>query len=265
MIGLILWIGVSSFVPAATTASSTVVKKSQSEKEDKPILKMLFAAMRSRVFIQMVAKDYLYAGNDVATTQAQREMEKALKTFDAEQKKLASAFTDPKVKNLLTYIQMNREEMGELLKQPYSLENAQEIIDLAEAMSEGEKKIAQYLRSRLSKEYPMGKGQRYFIQQIAKYYMAYQAGIRDANTVRQMNKMVENFEKSLEEMKKYHGNSVKANQTLNKIDRLWKVVKQFYLDIQEGGLPLIVYQTTEKLDQQILLYVKSMMQQLGKK
>jgi len=81
--------------------------------------------------------------------------------------------------------------------------------------------------------------------------MAYQSGIRDANTVRQMNKTVKKFGEALKEMKNRPGNSEQMNRILNKIDRLWGVVKRFYLDIEEGGLPLIVYQTTGKLEENL--------------
>lgn len=237
----------------------------QSVSNDAEILPMVYAAMRSRVFIQEVAKAYLYAGNDIATTQAQKEMKTALKKFDAQQKKLASAFTDPKIKNLMTFIQMNIDEIKSTLKEPYSLDNAQVVIDLAEAISEGEKKIAMTLRKKLSKDYPSGKGQRYLINQIAKYYMAYQAGIKDQNTIRQMHKTVKRFDELMKEMKAYPNNTVKMNQILNQMDKLWKVVRQFYLDIDEGGLPLIVYQTTSKLDKKQIEYAQTLLKNLKKK
>jgi len=188
-----------------------------------------------------------------------------LKKFDIQQKKLASAFTDPKTKNLMTFIQMNVDEIKDTINQPYSLDNAQVVIDLAEAISEGEKKIASSLRKKLSKSYPSGKGQRYLINQIAKYYMAYQAGIKDKNTIRQMQKTVKRFDQLMKEMKAYPGNTVKMNQILNRMDKLWKIVRQFYLDIDEGGLPLIVYQTTSKLDKEQIHYAKELLKNLKKK
>ncbi len=248
VIGTILLLGAMSLsvVSAATPKAAN--------ENDAATLSVLYAAMRSRVFIQTVAKDYLYIGNDIATTKAQKEMAVALKKFDVQQKMLQEAITDPKVKNLMTFVKMNVDEIKEVLKKPYSLENAQEIIDLAEAISEGNKKIAQTLRKKLSKNYPSGKGQRYLLNQIAKYYMAYQAGIKDENTVRHMKKTVEKFDKLLQEMKAYPDNTVKMNQVLNHAENLWKIVKQFYIDIKEGGLPVIVYQTTRKIDKDMITY-----------
>ena len=219
-------------------------------------LKLLKTAMSSRVVVQIVAKDYLYAGNEVAVTKAKKEMAAALKAFDAKQKKLANSINDPKTKNLMVFIDMNLEELKDTVTKPYSLDNAAVVIDLAEAISEGELKIADQIREKAKYKGVVAKGQRYDIEQIAKYYMAYQAGLKDDVTVRQMKKTVKHFKGLLQEMKSNNNNNVKMNQIMNRVDKLWKIVHQFYLDIEEGGLPLIVYQTSRKLDDEMIKYSK---------
>jgi DNA-binding transcriptional regulator GbsR (MarR family) len=249
----VAWVMTGTVLMAADQAPNPQVPANSRDRE---VLQLVRAAMESSLMIQNVVKGYLYAGNDVATTQAKREIAKSLKRFEEHQKSLQAAFTDPKVKNLMTFITMNLEEIKELLKEPYSLENAEVMIDLGEAVAEGERKIAGQLRKKLTGKYPVAKGQRYDVTQVAKYYMAYQAGIKDENTVRQMEKTVKKIESLIGEMKSFQGNTVKMNQTLNQIEKLWKVVKQFYLDIEEGGLPVIVYQTTRKLDGKFREYTK---------
>jgi hypothetical protein len=258
---LLTWILAGTALMAAGKVKAPV----EGSQNDQELMKLIKTAMSSRMLIQTVVKDYLYAGNDVATTRAKGEMKKALKLFEERQKKLEEAFTDPKIKNLMTFIRMNLEEMKETLKEPYSRDNAEVLIDLGEAISEGEQKIASQLRKKLSKQYPAAKGQRYYIAQIAKYYMAYESGIKDENTVRQMEKTVKTIDSLIREMKAYQGNTVKMNQTLNQIEKLWKVVKQFYLDIEEGGLPIIVFQTTDKLDKKFREYAQLMIASISKK
>jgi len=262
--GLLIWTMGTSYVVAAE-AGKTPSKTQKATGSDAATLKMVYAAMRSRVFIQTIAKDYLYIGNDVATTKAKKEMAASWKKYDAQQKQLANAFSDAKMKNLIAFVAMNTDEIRTTLKQPYSLDNAQVIIDLAEAISEGSKKMAASLRKKLTRDYPTGKGQRYLIIQIAKYYMAYQAGIKDDNTIKQMSKVVARFDTLLAEMKAYPRNTVPMSQLLNKTDKLWKIVKQFYLDIEEGGLPLIVYQTTGKINKSLIRYSKLMIESAAKK
>jgi len=44
------------------------------------------------------------------------------------------------------------------------------------------------------------------------------------------------------------------------VNRLWKIVHKFYLNIQKGGLPIIVYNTTnditKKMDDITRMYVQ---------
>jgi hypothetical protein len=217
-------------------------------------LKLSKTARSSRVKIQTVAKDYLYIGNGVAVTKARKEMDAALKAFDAKQKKLSVALNDPKIKNLMTFIEMNVEELRDTLKEPYSLDNAAVVIDLAEAISEGEQKISDGILKKAKVKVPKFMGQRYNVAQIAKYYIAYQSGLKDDVTVRQMKQTVEKLKKALKEMAANKDNNPKMNKILNRMDKQWKIVHQFYLDIEEGGLPLIVYQTSNRLAKGFLDY-----------
>jgi len=110
-------------------------------------------------------------GKDVATTKTQDEIQKALSRFDEDQKRLQKYLEESKERNFLTYIQMNREKMQEILHRSYSLANAQELIDLAEVITAGGKKIAHTLRSRLSRKYPSVLSVSYEIEEIAKYFL----------------------------------------------------------------------------------------------
>ena len=256
--GTLMWLVATGSVSAANA------KAAANSTNDAALLNMIRKAMQSSVMVQIMAKDYLYAGNGVAVTKSKKEIVKVQKKFEENMKALSGALTDSKSKNLMTFIQMNADELYELLKQPYSLDNAQEVIDLAEAIAEGERKLAAGFRKHLSRDYPVAKGQRYAIIQIAKYYMAYQAGIKDDHTVHQMKETVKKIDQFMKDYKVYPNNTVEMSQTVNDMEKLWKIVKQFYLDIEEGGLPIIVYQTTNKLDKAVKQYTKLLVQSVKK-
>jgi len=240
-------------------ASSISAAEIKNENSDVSLLKLIKTAMSSAVMIQNVTKAYLYAGNEVAITKAERELQSALKSFDSKYKKLNESINDPKMKNLLLFIESNREEIGDLLKEPYNLDNAQEIIDLAEAISEGEFSIANKIKAELKGKVPAFQGQRYLVAQVAKYYMAYKAGIQDKNTIKKMNNSVMQLQKIIEELKVYPKNTPEMNRLMNRVDKDWKIVHQFYLDIKDGDLPLIVYDTTHKLDRKFLKYAQALL------
>ncbi len=267
--GATMWVAVGAMVMAAhaggtathaSTAKASAHTAIKGNPGDDPLLlKMIKTAMRSAVMVELIAKNYLYAGNDIATTKAKDAMRKEFKQFEADQKTLANALSDPKSKNLMTFIQMNVDDLKDLTQRPYGLDHAQEVVDLGEAISEGERKLAANFRKKLSRDYPVGKEFRYDIAQIGKYYMAYQAGIKDDNTVRQMKKEVGEFDEKIHELTTYPKNTVEMSQAINRMDKLWDIVKQFYLDIKEGGLPIIVYQTTNKLDKEVVSYSNMML------
>ncbi|RLA70603.1 MAG: hypothetical protein DRG24_06675, partial [Epsilonproteobacteria bacterium] len=102
--------------------------------------------------------------------------------------------------------------------------------------------------------------QRMLSQRIAKYYISYQAGIKDKNSVIQMNDAVTSFNSAHKKLMSNKTNSAAINAELKKVDKLWKIVYKFYMNIEKGGLPVIVYKTTDdimkKMNNVTQMYVK---------
>ena len=55
------------------------------------------------------------------------------------------------------------------------------------------------------------------------------------------------FNESHKKLIANEANTPEINRKLNEIDRLWKIVYKFYLNIEKGGLPLIVFNTTDNI------------------
>jgi hypothetical protein len=103
--------------------------------------------------------------------------------------------------------------------------------------------------------------QRMLSQRIAKYYIAYQSGIKDENTVNSMKDTVKQFSENLNILLTNKNNSAKIAKKLKEIEKLWKIVHKFYNNIEKGGLPLIVFNTTDnitkKMDEVTKLYIQN--------
>jgi len=148
--------------------------------------------------------------------------------------------------------------------EPFTIDNAQLVIDLSESMLEGSQYVVDSLKEtvKIKESQIVGKAgkQRMLAQRIAKYYIAYQAGIKDKNTIDQMKAAVATFGESHAALMANAANTPEINRKLNEIDRLWKIVYKFYLNIEKGGLPLIVFNTTDnitkKMNQITGLYVE---------
>jgi len=228
------------------------------------ITELLNVAGKQRMLSQRIAKDYLYIGKKIAVDKATRQMKESLDAFQKNQKYLEEVINDPEIKNLIAFVNMSRQELEETAKKPFSLDNAQLVLDLSESMLEGSQYIVDSLkelvRHKDSAIVTTAGKQRMLAQRIAKYYIAYQSGIKDKNTVDQMRATVKEFDDNNKELIKFPRNTPEITSGLKKIDSLWKIVYKFYLNIEKGGLPFIVFTSTDditkKMDHITQLYIK---------
>ena len=214
-------------------------------------VKLINMAGKQRMLSQRIAKDYLYAGNNVAASKANRQLKSSLSELATTHASLKKSINDPEIVNLLAFVEMSSEDFEVTSKEKFSIDNAQLVIDLSESMLEGSQYVVDSLKSKVkikeSKIVETAGKQRMLAQRIAKYYIAYQAGIKDKNTVDQMKSAVKTFSESHAELMLNAANTPEINRDLNEIDRLWKIVYKFYLNIEKGGLPLIVFNTTDNI------------------
>ena len=227
-------------------------------------VKLIDMAGKQRMLSQRIAKDYLYAGKKIAPAKANKQLRKSLSELIESHKVLVNSINDPDIKNLLAFVEMSTEDFETTANEEFTLDNAQLVIDLSESMLEGSQYVVDSLKEtvKIQESKIVGRAgkQRMLAQRIAKYYIAYQAGIQDKNTIDQMKAAVAMFSESHEALMVNAANTPEINRKLNEIDRLWKIVYKFYLNIEKGGLPLIVFNTTDnitkKMNQVTGLYVE---------
>jgi len=215
-------------------------------------LELINIAGQQRMLSQRISKDYLYKGGDVAVSKATRQLSKTLKDSISAQNKLQSSIADEKILNLLEFVEMNNEDIVIKTKEKFTIDNAQYVLDLSESMLEGN----EYVMKALKKSAKTGSSstlvdtsarQGMLAQRISKYYIAYQLGIKDDNTINQMSKAVEEFTINHKVLLANSTNNQQIKDKLQEVDRLWSVVYKFYLDIEAGGLPLIVFNTADDI------------------
>lgn len=244
-LGLVL-VSVLTFSDVSVAVENDVETKIASD-----TVQLVNIAGRQRMLSQRIAKDYMYAGNNVAVSKAQKQLVKSLEELKEAHAKLSESINDPEIQNLLLFVGMSAEDFEATSKEAFNTDNAQIILDLSESMLEGSQYVVDSLSAlakvKSAKIVDIAGRQRMLSQRIAKYYIAYQSGIKDKNTVEQMQAAVKLFADSHDILMKNETNTPEINRKLNEIDRLWRVVYKFYLNIEKGGLPLIVFNTTDDI------------------
>ena len=252
-IGIIKNIGFSVVTIFALSGVSIAEEKAPSidVKVVSDTVKLINLAGNQRMLSQRIAKDYLYAGQHVAPAKANKQLKASFKELIDAHQSLVKSINDPDITNLLAFVEMSSEDFEATAKEDFSIDNAQLIIDLSESMLEGSQYVINSLKATVnikeSKIVEEAGKQRMLSQRIAKYYIAYQAGIKDKNTVEQMKEAVKSFSDAHALLVANSTNTPEINKKLNEIDRLWKIVYKFYLNIEKGGLPLIVFNSTDNI------------------
>ncbi len=249
------------FISISLLSSTLWAKERHASKQHE--VELLNIAGKQRMLSQRIAKDYLYIGKNIAKSKANRELAKSMGEFLNTHHKLTQSIANPEIKNLLEFVALSSGEFKDISIQAFSLENAQLILDLSESMLEGSQYIFDSLKGELSiKEVEIiaiAAKQRMLSQRIAKYYISYQSGIKDMNSVEMMKETVKQFGDNLSTLINNSTNTPEVDKKLAEINKLWKIVHKFYINIEKGGLPLIVFNTTnnitKKMDEVTKIYL----------
>ena len=240
-----------SLMAAEAGQAATAQTKEVNPLVKKDAIKLIDIAGKQRMLSQRIAKDYLYLGKKIAVDKARKQLKASLEEFKAAQAKLSEMINDPEIKNLLAFVNLSLDELEGIVKKPFSLDNAQLVLDLSESMLEGSQYVVDSLKqiANVKESQIVAKSgkQRMLAQRIAKYYIAYQAGIKDKNTVDQMKAAVQEFSENHKVLMENKDNTATINQKLAQVDKLWKIVYKFYLNIEKGGLPFIVFTSTDDI------------------
>jgi nitrate/nitrite-specific signal transduction histidine kinase len=202
-----------------------------------------------RMLSQRIAKAYFYLGNDVSTKETQLQLKMAIERFKNNHAILKAKVQDSETKDLLTSVEGTFSEYQALVNKPYNQENAARVLELSDILLEVCHSVVLNLEDQSGTSIDhivniSGK-QRMLSQRVSKFYIAYQAGFRDENTVHKLNNAVEEFESGLKKLMNEGRNNGEIDSLLAKIKKDWERISPYFLKVREGGLLLMVLTTTD--------------------
>lgn len=216
-----------------------------------------------RMLSQRIAKAYLYNGQGIAKQESQHQINISLTRFTYNHNTLKTVNNDA-VQELLASVQVELTRFSDLVKQPYSQENAASVLELSETLLAHSQNVAAKIEElsgiHIDGIINISGRQRMLSQRIAKYYIAYQSGFHDDKTVQQLETAVSEFESALKMLQQEKRNTSQINMLLRKTQDRWDVVKRHFLDVRSKGNLIITFSTTDEItriaDKITELYVK---------
>ncbi len=236
LIHLIVWQLIATWLGAATTRSD---------------VKILEASEEIKFMSQKIVKEYFYQAKRAnVAKRGERKLQAIVSQLDEKLRLIATATRSKDARNLLSFLSLSSEQIGEIVVQPYSMERAALMIDYSETLLEGATSLTQEHAYDFSLEEQMFiriKNMEYLLERINKYYLAYHAGFVTKHTLKALYGAIDQFDTELAVLftYSYEGSLLKE---LEMIRQYWRVVRVFYVSIKKHTLPNILYLSTLHLE-----------------
>ncbi|MCU7817906.1 MAG: type IV pili methyl-accepting chemotaxis transducer N-terminal domain-containing protein, partial [gamma proteobacterium symbiont of Lucinoma myriamae] len=204
-----------------------------------------------RMLSQKIAKAYFFYGQGVRPVKTQKQLMDSIALFNKNYNILLSNLSDENILDMLVFIEMSKDELLPLAKQPFDKDNGSLMLDYSETLLEASndivKRIEDTTKTKKDKIVNLSGRQRMLTQRIAKFYITYQSGFKDINTSKQLKQSMKEFEEAHLILGNTKQNTSQITTELNKVAKLWNIVSKFYKDVERGGLPVIVLSSTDKI------------------
>ncbi|NOQ77932.1 MAG: hypothetical protein GQ546_00875 [Gammaproteobacteria bacterium] len=199
---------------------------------------------------QIIAKDYFYIAQGLREDKARIEIKESAREIDNILNILTVSIKNEEMQNLLIYLNEINLESKSVFNDSFSNENASLVIDFSETIYEGSQSIIEYLLQSTNNDKSLFNEisqQKFALQRINKFYIAYQAGFNDKTMLDRLAQSVKIFEKGLETLNLHKFLNYDQEFAFVRLKNSWAISKKFYEGMEKGDLTLIVSVSTDHL------------------
>jgi len=205
-------------------------------------VKVLEASENIKYITQKIAKNYLYFYDHMNKSNLKIAMNRDIKILESNMRDVAIASKSESTQQILDYFAYEKEQFKVLLKEKPSIKNANEILDISDALSEGAIYIGSTISYNFSSEEKMlmnAKSAEYLSEKIDKYYMVLNSNIDQSGIVMKMQEAIEKLDAGLSVIEDYDYPTGLNNKKLN-LKKLWNVNKNFYAKKSKLKVPSLL-------------------------
>lgn len=199
---------------------------------------------------QIIAKDYFYIAQGLREDKARIEIKESAREIDNILDILTISIKNDEMQNLLSYLNEINMESKSTFNDSFSNENSSLVIDFSETIYEASQSIIEYLLQNTNDEKSIFDDvceQKFSLQRINKFYIAYQAGFNDKTMFERLEESVKVFEKGLETLSLHKFSNDDQELAFVRLKNSWLISKKFYEGMEKGELTLIVSVSTDHL------------------
>ncbi|RLA73965.1 MAG: hypothetical protein DRG30_05740 [Epsilonproteobacteria bacterium] len=213
-------------------------------------IKLQKASEDIKFISQQLVKDYFYLYLNPQQKEIKDHLSKELLQLDSKLRIIATSTKRDSTKKILTFLAYSRKEITKSISKPYTSENSTIVLDYSEILLEGAGKISKEHSYTFSEEEAMlinAKNMAYMLERINKYYMMLLSGFNDSNNIKQLEHAIASFDMLLEKVNNYTYRG-DISIEVNEINSYWKVVRGYYLSLEESKLSNILYISADYLE-----------------